>query len=130
MAIPAPAPEPAPLPPAPAPQLHIDFQPAADTVTVDFGHRTIRTYRVADQELHALSAPSSSPSLALFGVMIGVTATCVATLASTDITAPVTKAAFTIGVCAFFVLSLFFGWQAVREWRRARAVVQQLRTGP
>ena len=96
-------------------------------VTIFQRPRHFEMVRLTLQELDMLSHGYNSVHLALFGPVFGAALT----IGVTVLTIPLDDRAFAVFIGALivtFVLSIYFGLMAFREWRTTRNLVKMLKT--
>ncbi len=103
------------------------FENAQSPIKLEQQRRTIRTHSVTDQELTAIAAPSGSLSLALAGMTFGALVTCIVTLTTVRIDDPRTYAAYVASTITSFILTVFLGFNGVREMWNAKSAIEDLR---
>ena len=84
---------------------------------------------VSDTELDAVASLASSINLAFFGISFGSLIAFAITLATVEITAAVTHASFVGLTWVSAVCALYFAVQAVRDYRRSKAKLAQIKSG-
>ena len=83
---------------------------------------------VSDTELRNLAtAGSGSVNLGFFGICVGLFGGCIITLATVEITNPITHASFVAGSLVTGIMTLYFGIMALRDFLAVRQKLKELR---
>jgi hypothetical protein len=110
------------------PRSEISFVQRGDpraSVTIEIVPREMRMHQVTDDELRQLRSGANSSSLTLFGVAIGGAITIGVTLGTVELTTSV-HATFVASFIATVGLTLFFGFNAVRDYLSVKRLIQHI----
>ena len=99
-------------------------------LTVTHYARTVALYSIFEMELDVLASSFSSLSLAFTGFAFGLAATCGVTVITIDNLNPKTNGILSATAIAAALLTLFFGYNATRDWRKSKDAARAVRQRP
>lgn len=99
-------------------------------LTVNQHPRDVDCFTILDVELDMLSENFSSLSLVFAGASLGAAISLGATVLSVDTLDPKVHGGFVGTTVAMAVLTVFFGYNAVRDWLKARSTANTVRQRP
>jgi hypothetical protein len=116
-----------PVPPPEGHQEQGQFYPAPQPLTVDYARRRIRMHYVAESELDALASAGNSLNFVFFGASFGGFVSFFSVLESTNIPDIGPHATFVMLTILFLILSIFFGWKGLQDYRLASRKLKELK---